>query len=45
MYPKSDDFLQDGYCRFLNTSNVRKGYFNFDKMDFVSEQKDKELRK
>ena len=38
-YPKSSEFTEQGYCLFLNTSNVRKGYFNFNKCDFVSKKK------
>jgi len=44
-YPKSDDFSNNWYCWFLNTSNVKKWYFNFDKMDFVSKEKDISMRK
>jgi len=44
-YPKKEDFSSEGYCLFLNTSNVRKGYFNFESNQFISEQKDKMLRK
>jgi restriction endonuclease S subunit len=44
-YPKAADFLESGYCLFLNTSNVLKGDFDFSDCDFVTAQKDKELRK
>ncbi|NLL05027.1 MAG: N-6 DNA methylase, partial [Clostridiaceae bacterium] len=44
-YPKKEDFSSDGYCLFLNTGNVRKGYFNFDSLQFISNEKDNSLRK
>ncbi|MEK7103209.1 MAG: restriction endonuclease subunit S, partial [Patescibacteria group bacterium] len=44
-YPSKHDFSTEGHCLFLNTSNVRKGEFNFSKMDFISKEKDTGLRK
>jgi type I restriction enzyme S subunit len=44
-YPKKFDFREEGYCLFLNTSNVRKGAFDFSKCDFVTREKDAALRK
>lgn len=44
-YPKQDDFSDQGYCLFLNTGNVTKDGFNFDNVKFISEEKDKQLRK
>jgi restriction endonuclease S subunit len=44
-YPKKEDFSVEGYCLFLNTSNVRKGFFNFESSQFISEQRDIMLRK
>lgn len=44
-YPKQNDFIKDGYCLFLNTGNVTKEGFKFDDLKFISEEKDKELRK
>lgn len=44
-YPKKLDFMQDGFCLFLNTSNVRKGKFDFSKSVFVSKEKDTLLSK
>lgn len=44
-YPNKEDFSDDGFCLFLNTKNVRPDGFNFDKTMFVSEEKDKSLRK
>jgi type I restriction enzyme S subunit len=44
-YPKKTDFRDSGNCLFLNTSNVRKGTFDFSKCDFITHEKDKALRK
>jgi len=33
------------YCLFLNTGNVRKGRFDFSECQFISEEKDQDLRK
>lgn len=44
-YPSKEDFTDDGYCLFLNTSNVRKGFFDFSNVQFISKQKDEKLRK
>jgi len=44
-YPKKADFDSSGDCLFLSTSNVRQGFWDFTKCDFISEAKDKELRK
>ncbi|WP_296191973.1 MULTISPECIES: restriction endonuclease subunit S [unclassified Psychrobacter] len=44
-YPNKSQLLTSGYCVFLNTSNVRKGWFDFSKVEFIDEVKDKELRK
>ncbi|WGE55720.1 restriction endonuclease subunit S [Actinobacillus equuli subsp. equuli] len=44
-YPKSTDFLENGYCLFLNTKNVTKKGFNFEEKNFISQNKDLELRK
>ncbi len=45
-YPKKKDFINnDGFCLFLNTKNVRPNGFLFDETMFISEQKDKLLRK
>lgn len=43
-YPKQDEYLEKGYCLFLNTSNVTKEGFNFSKVNYISESKDKLLR-
>lgn len=44
-YPNKSQLLTSGYCVFLNTSNVRKGLFDFSKVEFIDEVKDKELKK
>lgn len=44
-YPKKADFLSEGFCLFLNTKNVRSDGFNFDSTMFITEEKDKALRK
>ena len=44
-YPNKTDFGASGDCLFLNTSNVRKGEFNFSKCDFITADKDRALRK
>ena len=44
-YPKHGDFAEEGYCLFLNATNVTKSGFDFSQCHFISEQKDEELRK
>ena len=44
-YPKKADFMDEGFCLFLNTKNVRPDGFNFDTKMFITEEKDKALRK
>ncbi|NUQ57251.1 MAG: N-6 DNA methylase [Candidatus Paceibacter sp.] len=44
-YPNKEAFKPEGYCLFLNTSNVRKGSFDFSKCDFITKAKDELLRK
>lgn len=44
-YPTKEEFLQDGYCLFLNTGNVTLSGFNFDEKAFITEEKHKKLRK
>ncbi|NVM22839.1 MAG: restriction endonuclease subunit S [Desulfobacterales bacterium] len=44
-YPKQDEFLEKGFCLFLNASNVTKAGFNFDSCQFISKEKDHSLRK
>lgn len=44
-YPKKNDLLEKGYCLFLNAKNVTKYGFKFDELEFITEEKDKVLRK
>ncbi|MCH8068730.1 MAG: restriction endonuclease subunit S [Candidatus Marinimicrobia bacterium] len=44
-YPKKVDFLNEGFCVFSNTGNVRPDGFNFDKVVFITEERDNLLRK
>jgi type I restriction enzyme, S subunit len=44
-YPQKSDFQIKGHCLFLNTKNVRPNGFNFDATMFITEEKDKSLRK
>lgn len=43
-YPKKEEFNEDGYCLFLSTKNVRKNGFLFDKLSFITKEKDSLLR-
>lgn len=42
-YPNFDEFTSEGYCLFLNASNVTSVGFNFDTCMFVTEEKDKAM--
>lgn len=44
-YPKHDDFSDNGYCLFLNATNVTNLGVEFAECQFITEQKDNELRK
>lgn len=44
-YPQKSDFSSEGHCLFLNTKNVRPDGFSFDSTMFITEEKDKLLRK
>jgi type I restriction enzyme S subunit len=44
-YPKQEEFYDDGFCLFLNASNVTAKGFNFESTSFITEEKDKALRK
>ena len=44
-YPSKSDFFANEYCVFLNTGNITKNGFDFSKLDFITEEKDKSLRK
>lgn len=43
-YPKQHEYLNEGHCIFLNTSNVTSKGFNFDKVNYISENKHNLLR-
>ena len=44
-YPSKEDFSPAGHCLFLNTKNVRSDGFKFDKVEFITLDKDRALRK
>ena len=44
-YPKQDEFSDDGFCVFLSATNVTRNGFDFSHCQFITEQKDNELRK
>ncbi|MCY4362419.1 MAG: N-6 DNA methylase, partial [Gammaproteobacteria bacterium] len=44
-YPKKEDFSLLGHCIFLNTKNVLSDGFDFDEIEYITEEKDKALRK
>ena len=44
-YPKKENFSDLGYCLFLNTKNVTKHGFVFNELQFISKEKDEQLRK
>ncbi len=44
-YPKTTDFMDTGYCIFLNAKNVTKNGFNFSSKHFISKEKDELLNK
>ena len=44
-YPKQHEFLESGYCLFLNAGNVTSDGFNLSSCAFVSSDRDQRLRK
>ena len=44
-YPSHDEFSTDGYCLFLNATNVSKQGFIFKDNQFISKEKDSSLGK
>ena len=44
-YPNGSDFQEEGYCLFMNTKNVRPDGFEFESTMFITEEKDRQLRK
>ena len=43
-YPKQDEFMDNGYCVFLDTGNVTKTGFSFENVHFITEEKCNVLR-
>ena len=43
-YPKQNEFYKDEFCLFLNAKNVTNFGFNFDKVEFITKEKDEMLR-
>lgn len=44
-YPKNDELLEQGFCVFLNTGNIRDNTFDFENVNYITEAKDHLLRK
>jgi type I restriction enzyme S subunit len=44
-YPKAEEFIAEGFCLFLNAKNVTKDGFRFEELQFITQEKDKALRK
>lgn len=44
-YPKKADFLERGFCLFLNTGNIKQDRFDFSTTAFITEERDNLLRK
>ena len=44
-YPKAEEFYEKEYCLFLNAKNVTNNGFSFENCMFITEEKDKSLRK
>ncbi len=44
-YPKSVDYLKEGFCLFLNAKNVTKNGFRFEDTNYISKEKDKNMGK
>ncbi len=44
-YPQQHEFLDNGYCLFLNTGNVTATGFLFESNQYISKEKDDSLRK
>lgn len=44
-YPQQSDFLENGYCLFLNTGNVTASGFSFENNQFISKEKCNLLKK
>ncbi len=44
-YPKQNELSESGYCLFLNAGNVTRTGFDFERCQFITEEKDRILRK
>ena len=44
-YPKQHEFYSEGFCLFLSNRNIRNDSFDFSEPIFISQEKDKQLRK
>lgn len=44
-YPTQHEFYSDGFCLFLSNRNIRNDSFDFSEPVFISEEKDRQLRK
>ncbi len=44
-YPTQNDFMESGFCLFMNTKNVRPDGFVFDTTSFISDVKDNSMGK
>jgi len=44
-YPKNHEFVNDGYCLFLNAKNVPNDSFSFNEKMFITQEKDSILGK
>ena len=44
-YPKQEEFSEKGFCLFLNAKNVTSKGFSFENCMYITEKKDKVLRK
>lgn len=43
-YPSREDFYPEEYCLFLDTGNVTQDGFNFSSTQFITKEKDEQLR-
>ncbi len=44
-YPKQNEFFDEGFCLFLSNKNIKNDTFEFSDTSFISEEKDRLLRK
>ena len=44
-YPSKDEFSNEGYCLFLDASNITEKGFDFSSTQFITKDKDEKLRK